>query len=59
MSFSDLSEEKHKALSSKGGKRKVRKGFATLPPEDRIRIAREAANALWEKRRKERDDIPL
>lgn len=51
--FAALPKDKHKAISSKGGRAKVPKGFSTLPPEDRIVIARNAANALWEKRRRE------
>jgi hypothetical protein len=35
----------------KGGLARVPKGTAMLPPEERTRRSREAAHALWKKRR--------
>lgn len=47
--FASFSKSKHRKASSKGGSRKVPKGVALLPTEDRIVRARSAANARWEK----------
>lgn len=47
-----MPEDEHKRISSKGGKAKVPKGLAKLPPEDRIEIARKAAQARWENYRR-------
>jgi hypothetical protein len=37
------------AIGRKGGKANVRKGIATLTPEERSRRAKAAANARWGK----------
>lgn len=52
--FASLSKAKLRKVSSKGGSKQVPKGFATIPREDRIVIARNAANARWEKARREK-----
>lgn len=54
--FASLPKGKHKRLSSKGGSRKVRKGFGTLSPEDRIVIAVKGSDARWEKARREKQE---
>ena len=46
-----------KALGSKGGSRRVRKGFGVLTPEQRSEAARRGALARWEKKDKKVVDI--
>ena len=52
--FASMSEEKHKAASSKGGRSKVPKGLAVFTPEERSARASHAAKARWAKKREER-----
>lgn len=53
--FARLSKAELREVSSRGGKKRVPKGFATLPPEDRIVIARNAARTRWERARREKE----
>jgi hypothetical protein len=40
------------ALGRQGGKKKVPKGFSTLTPEQRTKVAKKAAAARWGKKAK-------
>lgn len=51
--FAAVPKAQHLRVSAKGGRAKVPKGFATLSPEARSKVARDAANTMWEKRRRE------
>jgi len=46
------------ALGRLGGKRKVRKGFATLSKQQRAEIARKGVEARQKKREKQEGDTP-
>lgn len=52
--FAALPKAKHRKVSSLGGSRRVPKGTALLPTEERTVRARDAANARWEKVRREK-----
>jgi len=52
--FASFPKEKHLEASSRGGKVKVPKGTATLPPEERIKRASAAGTARWVKARIDR-----
>lgn len=54
--FAAIPKDKHKELSSKGGKVKTPKGFSALSPEDRIVIAVKGSDARWEKARREKQE---
>lgn len=52
--FASLKKDRLKEVSSKGGRRKVRKGFATLTLEERQKMAQKASKARWEKIKQEK-----
>jgi hypothetical protein len=52
--FNQLPKEEHAALSARGGRKKhPRKGFGSLSKDERVKIARLASQARWNKVTKE------
>lgn len=47
--FAGMPRDKHQEASSRGGKKRVAKGFATLTPDQRKQAAIKAAQIRWAK----------
>lgn len=52
--FASIPKAKHLEFSSRGGQRKVPKGYAKLDSKQRTENAKRAANIRWDKVRQEK-----